>query len=203
MPLPIDTNVKYATCEYLLVLQPHADLNEKIMQVKKNFAETYECPAAVFSKPHITLIKFHQYELAEDRIVRRMKSITSGCGAFKVELNGFGSFPTHTIYINVATKNNIVELVKRLKDVQRILKLDDDHKPHFITAPHITVARKLLPWQYEKGWLEYSNTHFSGMFMADHLLLLKKRTGAPKFQQVCRFELENVKQSSKQGSLFA
>ena len=46
------------------------------------------------------------------------------------------------------------------------MTLNKDNKPHFMNDPHLTVARKLLPWQYEKGWLDYSHRHFTGRFIA-------------------------------------
>jgi len=64
------------------------------------------------------------------------------------------------------------------------------------------VARKLLPWQYEKGWLEYSHRHFTGRFIADSMLLLKRRMGERAYQIVQRLEFMNLPVSTKQGELF-
>jgi hypothetical protein len=36
----------YRLCEYLLVLQPHEELQNKIAKVKKEFAEKFEAPSA-------------------------------------------------------------------------------------------------------------------------------------------------------------
>ncbi len=44
--------------EYLLVIQPHEDLIEKIIAIKKGFSEAYQCEQALHLKPQITLIKF-------------------------------------------------------------------------------------------------------------------------------------------------
>ena len=75
-----------------------------------------------------------------------------GYHPFKVELKDFGSFPSHTIYINVTSKLPIQNLVKRsAQDAQRLMKLNDENKPHFIMEPYIAIGRKLKPWQYEKG----------------------------------------------------
>jgi hypothetical protein len=73
--------------------------------------------------------------------------------------------------------------------------------------PYIAVARKLQPWQYEKGWLEYSNKHFTGRFIADGMLLLKRpasETDGPrmKYQVVERFQFQNLPVVTKQGDLF-
>ena len=59
-------------------------------------------------------------------------------------------------YINITSKILIQTLVKKIRtETQRLMKFDDDNKPHFIMEPHLTIGSKLLPWQYEKGWLEY------------------------------------------------
>ena len=126
-----------------------------------------------------------------------------GYPPFKVELKDFGSFPSHTIYINVTSKLPIQNLIKEIRtNGQRLMKLNDDNKPHFIMEPHLTIARKLLPWQYEKGWLEYSNRHFTGKFIADAMLLLKRPVEEKKYQIAQRFEFQNLPVTIRQGELF-
>lgn len=61
------------------------------------------------------------------------------------------------------------------------MKLDTENKPHFMNEPHVTIARKLKPWQYEQGCLEFSHHHFTGKFIADKMMLLRKRAGEYKF----------------------
>ncbi|MEO8172742.1 MAG: 2'-5' RNA ligase family protein [Sediminibacterium sp.] len=200
--MEIDILSSYATAEYLLVIEPHEALRTEISQVKKHFADTYDCPAAAIGKPNIALARFQQFEMIEQKIIHRLQLMATAHNTFMVELHDFGSFPTHTIFINVTTKTQIVELVKALRPMQHLLKIDKERKPHFITEPYITIARKLLPWQYEKGWLELSNTHFTGKFVAKHLLLLRKRDGEKRFEMIKRFELLNVKESITQGQLF-
>lgn len=193
----------YNINEYLLVLSPPEDLWHKIMKVKEAFSATYQSDHARWGKPHITLVNFVQYELMEARIINRLKVVAMGSPAFKLELKDYGSFPSHTIYINVLSKMPVQNLVKDIRsETQRLMKLDDDNKPHFITEPHLTIARKLLPWQYEKGWLEYSNKHFTGRFIADSMLLLKRRVGEKAYQIAQRFEFQNLPVMTKQGELF-
>jgi hypothetical protein len=122
---------------------------------------------------------------------------------FKVELKDFGSLPTHSIFINVTSKLPVRGLVTEIKDVQRLMKLDKDNKPHFLDEPNMLIARKLLPWQYEKGWLEYSNKPFTGKFIADSMLLLKRRQGDRNWQIAERFAFQNLPVSTRQGELFA
>lgn len=192
----------YRLCEYLLVLHPHEELWNKIADTKKEFAKKFDAPSAEWGKPHITLLKFAQLQLMEERIVNRFKMIAMAMPAFKVELKNFGSFPSHTIYINVDTKVAIQTLVKSLKPAQNLLKTVD-YKPHFLDEPHITVARQLLPWQFEKSWLEYSHRHFTGRFIAKSMLLLRRPQGYKSYQPVHKFEFLNMPVVTTQGQLFA
>jgi 2'-5' RNA ligase len=191
----------YSMCEYLLVLQPHEELWNKVMKVKEEFAEKYQAPSAKWGKPHITLVKFTQMKMMEERITNRLKMIGMAMPAFKVELKDFGSFPSHTIYINVDTKVAIQMLVKSLKSAQQLMKTKE-HKPHFMENSHLTVARQLLPWQYEKGWLEYSHKHFTGRFIAKDMLLLRRPEGTKAYQTAARFEFLNMPVVTTQGALF-
>jgi 2'-5' RNA ligase len=199
----INTIPGYRVYEYLLVVNPHDELRNKILQVKKDFYDAYQASTAMGGKPHMSLVNFVQYEMMEERIVNRLKVIAMGYPPFKVELKDFGSFPSHTIYINVVSKIPVQSLVKEIRtETQRLMKLNDDNKPHFIMEPHLTIARKLQPWQYEKGWLEYSHKNFSGRFIADSMVLLKRPAGEMKYQTVQRFSFQNMPVTTKQGELF-
>lgn len=193
----------YKMCEYLLVLNPHEELRNKIMQVKQHFSEAYKTTTALYSKPHIVLVNFVQYEMFEERIINRLNVVAMGFHPIKVELKDFGSFPSHSIFINITSKLPIQDLVKQIKiEAQRLMKLDNDHKPHFTDNSYLTIARKLSPWQYEQGWLEYSHKHFTGRFIADAMLLLKRAVGDQHYQVAGRYEFQNLLVSTKQGDLF-
>ena len=193
----------YRIFEYLLVLNPHEELRNKIMKVRQEFNDEYKVSTALGGKPNIILANFLQYEMMEERLINRLKVVAMGFHPIKVELRDFGSFPSHTIYINVVSKVPVQTLVKEVrKETQRLMKLNNDNKPHFILEPHLTIARKLQPWQYEKGWLEYSNKSFTGRFIVDGMLLLKRPLDEKKYQVVQRLEFQNLPVTTKQGELF-
>jgi len=199
----VNTIPGYRVYEYLLVLNPHRELWDKIVKVKQEFAEQYKSDHARWGKPHVTLVNFVQYGMMEERILNRLRTVAMAQPAFKVELKDFGSFPSHTIYINVTSKLPVQSLVKDIRqDTQRLMKLNEDNKPHFMLEPHLTIARKLQPWQYEKGWLEYSQKHFQGRFIADSMSLLKRPEGELKYHLVERFEFKNMPVTTRQGELF-
>ena len=200
----VNTIPGYKVYEYLLVLSPHEELWNKIMKVKEEFAEEYQSDHARWGKPHITLVNFVQYEMMEERLINRLNVVGMSYPPFKVELKDFGSFPSHTIYINVTSKVPVQGLVKEVRsEAQRLMKLNDENKPHFILEPHLTIARKLKNWQYEKGWLEYSNKSFTGRFIANAMLLLRRPVGEMKYKTVRRFDFQNLPVSTKQGELFS
>ena len=193
----------YKIYEYLLVLNPHEALREKIMQVKQYFFDTYKNSTAIYSKPHITLVNFVQYGMMEERLVNRLEVVAMRCSPIKVELKDYASFPSHTIYINITSKVPVQSLIKNIRaEAQRLMKLNNDNKPHFIMEPHLTIARKLQPHQYEKGWQEFSNLHFTGRFIADAMLLLRRPIGEQKYEIIKRFEFKNMPVSTVQGDLF-
>lgn len=192
----------YRVFEYLLVLQPHEELRNTLLSMKKEFAEKYKAPLAFHTKPQITLVNFLAYQMTQERIVNRIGTIAMGVTPFKVELSGFGSFPSHTIYAAVTTKVPIQNVVRELKSAAQLMTLNKDNKPHFIEELHLTICHKLKPWQFEQGWLEYSHRHFSGRFMADGLILFRRPVGEMKYEAFMRFEFQDMAVNTKQGNLF-
>lgn len=191
----------YIHADYKIVLNPHEDLRVKIVNIKKDFGENYKAPTALWGKPHIMLAKFTVWQMMEDRIVHRLKVSAMGMPPFKVLLKDYGSIPSHSIVINVASKLPIQHLVKELRTAKRLMK-SPDHVPFFNIDPHLIIASKLLPAQYEKSWLEYSHKSFTGSFIADTMLLLKRNEGEKAYQIVKRLEFMNLPVSTTQGQLF-
>ena len=193
----------YQPYEYALVLRPHEELSHRIIKVREHFSDQYKTEISKWTWPQVTLASFQQLRMMEDRLVNRFRTIAMGFPPFKVEMKDFGSFPSHTIFINVTSKLPVQNLVKMIRsDCQRLMKMDAEHKPFFIMDPYITVARKLKPWQYEKGWLEYSTRHFTGRFIANSMLLLKRPAGELKYHIVEKFSFQNLPVLTKQGELF-
>jgi 2'-5' RNA ligase len=204
-----------STNEYQLILSPHEELCNRIWQIKTAFQDTYQSQGGG-GKPNLTILRFTQLALMEERIVQRLRTIAMGYCPFKVELKDFGSLPTHSIFIQVTSKLPIRTLVKEVRDLQRLMKLDKEHKPYFVEEPNLLIARNLLPWQYEKAWLEYSNKSFTGRFIADGMLLLRRqanygpsdkphtRLRSDKAWQIAeRFAFQNLPVTTRQGELFA
>jgi len=192
----------YNTYIYLLVLTPQGMLRENIEDIKQYFSKKYRHPFAKSTKPHITLAQFMQRELVEEKIVARFKTIAKAQAPIKIELKDFGNFPSHTIFINVTSKVPLMHLSKSLRTAQSLLKYEPGDRPFFISEPHLTIARKLVPWQHEQAWTEYSNTSFTGRFMADKMTLLKRKVDHISYEHVADFEFKSEPTTPIQGSLF-
>jgi 2'-5' RNA ligase len=193
----------YQVNEYKIILTPSEDVAKRVMAIQKDFIEKFKVEYKSVYMPQLILATFKQIQSFESRIINRLKIVSMAYHPIKIELKDFGSFPSHTIFIQVTSRNGIIELVKKIREEsQRLMKLDAQNKPHFINDAHITIARKLKPWQFESGWLEYSHQHFTGKFIASKMILLRKKDGEFKFKPIENFEFQNLPIESKQGELF-
>ncbi len=187
--------------EYLLVLHPNEDLCDRIFEVKKEFAATYKSVNAL-TKPRIHVVSFVQTEAAEQKFTRTFERIIGSLKPISIELKNFGSLPSHTIFINIESKLQIKNLIKELRQTQLLLRLNKEHKPHFINDPILSIVTKLKPWQYEKGWLDFFQRHFSGRFMVESIELMKRVQGEKVYKTIKQFKMMNIPFELKQGQLF-
>lgn len=189
--------------QYLLVVQPPAHAYKTIMDVKQQFAQKFNCPQAIHSRPNILLLQFTQLAMQEIKIVQLLQRQVDVYQSFMVQLQGFGSQPTHSIFIQVQTKNKLQEITNNLKPLQSYLQISKDNKPFFVSDPYVTVAKKLLPWQYTNAWLQYSQQHFTCSFMVNELLLLKRASTQQNFSIAATIKLLGKQETvAKQVSIF-
>ncbi len=196
----ITNSPTYRYNEYLLVLQPHEDLRNKVLQVRKDLQGAYQT-AGTGGKPHITLAKFVAWNNMEEKIANRLRITAMGIPPFKVNLKDYGSFPSHTIFLNTNFSIPIQYLMKELRTARPLMK-SRDAEPYFITEPYLPIARYLTPFQYEKAWQEYAHRKFTGSFVADGMLMLKRPAGEKAYQIIQRMEFSNMPVNAQQGSLF-
>jgi 2'-5' RNA ligase len=197
----LKTTPGYRLNEYKLVIPLPDALQQKIIGIRTEFGEKYSYKPDT-GRAHVILVMFSQLEMMEDKIRQRLRAITMGEPPFKIELKDFGTYPSHSIFVNIATREPVKKLIHSVRDIQSILRTDKEHKAHFLQEPMIVIGRKLRPWQYEKAWIEYSQRQFTGRFIADAVLLLKRAEGTIPWQIVERMELQNLPVVTRQGGLF-
>lgn len=195
-------NIQVAINEYLLVLTPHEDLSNKLTLLRKEFAETFHTAPVLFP-PQLTLLKFTQVEMMERRFALQMRLQAMAQHPLQVKLNGFGSYPSHSIFAKLANGSEVTNLIKGLKSIAKQLTLHKDHAPHFIQEPVFTIAQKLLPWQYEQAWQQWQHKNFMTSFMVNNMILLKRRLGEKTYRRVEEFTLMGIDKATPQPALFA
>jgi hypothetical protein len=194
----------YHVSEYLLVIRPNESLSEEIVLLKEKFYRQFRIERPVNKTIQIALVNFFQYDISENKMVRELKSVTSRISPPLIELDGFGSLPTHTIYINIATKQTLKDLIKPVRThMQLLMKLNDENRPHFINELYFTVANKLMPWQYEKAWVEYGKKYFSGKFIATGLTLLMRDVETNVFKPLQYFQFGCAPVAESKALLFS
>ncbi|NTS43133.1 2'-5' RNA ligase family protein [Flavisolibacter sp. BT320] len=191
----------YRIAEYRLIVPLSEALQQTVTQLRKDLHERYRIPVPFSLPPSLTILHCHAYEGMEAKLVERMQQVATRNSPFKVELQNFAAYPSHTIYIHVPTRSPFNDLCKELKVVRSLTKIPD-HDPHFINEPHLLIAQKLKPFQFTRMWMDCEHTQFTGRFMAGSMALLKRSAVTEQYEEVRRFTFTSLAHSVKQGTLF-
>lgn len=173
--------------EYLLIIPPDNRTSVDVFMMKTSFKQSYGCSHAAGLKPHITLVNFILDERNERRIIGYFDRFSKSVDSFEVTLDGFGKFLQHTIYVNVQTKAPAVKIVKDLRSRFSNLLRTEEHRPHFITTPHLTVARGMNEDQHIKAWTDWKDKKYNSQFRADKMELLKRKFSGGKYESIAEF----------------
>ena len=192
----------YQINEYRLVIPLSETLQEKICSLRSALHERHRIKSNFELQPSLTILKFQAFETIEPRLLERMQQVAMGHNPFKVELENFAAYPSHTIYIDVLTKSPFNELTKSLKKMKWLMNIPQ-HEPHFINEPHLIIAQRLKPMQFISMWMECEHTPFSGRFIADAMVLLKRNNMTQRYEELRRMEFISLPLGVKQGELFA
>ena len=191
----------YRLHDYQLVIMPNETFRQRVMHVRKEFADRFGLEKPYSGGAHLPLLKFSQVDMMETKLVHALKAVAMGVQPFRVEVKDYGAYPTHSIYLQTLTRSPLTDLVKQLKQTGRILK-STAGEPFFLNNFNFTIANKLLPYQFEKGWEDMQHRSFTARFMVDGLLLLKRAGQAGKFAVVEHFPCLDLPVLTKQGVLF-
>jgi 2'-5' RNA ligase len=191
----------YALREYLLVLNPHEALRERIARKREKFRSSFGLPDGPVPA-HLILARFHQRLMDADRTMGQLKQVAMGIAPFRVSLRDFGSQPDHSIVIRTDRTPALRQLSADLRGLHHMMRPDPEHPPRFIADPHIPLSARLKPQQYDKAWADYGQRHFSASFIADAMLVLSRPPGERRYQVAARLDFQNLPVATKQGELF-
>ncbi|MDQ6843362.1 MAG: 2'-5' RNA ligase family protein [Bacteroidota bacterium] len=176
--------------EYLLIVKPAKEINEKLIAEKQVFYDDYKEKNAIESIPQIAVASFLAKEGMENTVIRWMQKICSKQHSFSVTLNNYSGFPPDTIYLRIQNVNPFLQLAKELSVVNAYLNSSSCQPVLFTPKPHINIAGKLPKEVFFKALIQYAHKSFHESFLVNELLLLKRRDEHDEFKTVIVFALQ-------------
>ena len=89
----------YQQNEYLLIIKPHEELWNRIIKIKEEFAAKYNAPIAKVLRPHIALVSFNAWAIAEEKIYSKAAAYSHEYPTDKSGVEQFRQFSiTHYLY---------------------------------------------------------------------------------------------------------
>jgi 2'-5' RNA ligase superfamily protein len=187
VPAPALAGSGLGRAEYLLVVYPHGDLQDRLLEEQQQFSAEYSLHVTVRNRPHITLAAFQAGELMEDTLIRWIQRICLRFKSFDLTLNNYSGIPPHTtrppeadsripgtIYLRVQDPEPFRELMTQLKAVDEYIRSSGCPPIHLITRPYLSIAGGLTEQVYNKAMPDYSRRTFHDSFRIDELVLLKR-----------------------------
>ncbi|HRN47645.1 MAG TPA: hypothetical protein PK110_06345 [Niabella sp.] len=183
----IFSNNRVPLNDYRLIIDTPPVIKKKIAALKTSFDEDYRGMVIAGGNPFIYLATFSQHESAEHLMNEAIDRIALGFMPFKLHLKNLRNLDEHEIYVALGETDIIEYLINELKTVQKVLI-----NPRFNDIPRITIAQRLMPWQFAKSWPKFQHKHLSGTFLADKMLLLKRMEGFRSWQIIRYLAFQNL-----------
>ncbi|MBS1607024.1 MAG: 2'-5' RNA ligase family protein [Bacteroidetes bacterium] len=160
--------------EYLLVIYPHGELEERLLHEQRQLASEFGLPAGGRNRPHITVAAFQAGELMEDTLIRWIQRICNRHRSFDITLNNYSGFPPHTIYLRVQDHQPFFELMHQLRAIDEFIRSCGCPPVNLVSNPYLSIAGGLTERVYNRAMPEYSRKDFHESFLVDRLVLLKR-----------------------------
>ena len=192
----------YRVAEYRLVVPLPESLQNKVQSLRQDLHQRHNVKEAWTLKPSLTLVKFFAYEKSEDKLVERLQQTAMGQHPLQIELKDFAAYPSHTVYIPMATRGAFADLYKEIKKLKWLMQVPQQD-PQFFAEPHLVLAHKLKPLKFIGMWMELEQRQFTGRFRADAVLLLRRTSPDSRYEVLRRMEFLSRGAEVRQGVLFA
>jgi 2'-5' RNA ligase len=162
--------------EYLLVINPDANIATDIRFFKNKVWELTGDFPSHYSQPHITIYNFLGFQQKEEHIKAALTEAVANLKSAFIYLENFQSFEgSGTIYISPRPRNYFSLLLKALYPTLVGCKGINRHSNIYSsTEPHITVARGLKKEQFNTAWSHFKDKTYESSFVAESIVLLRK-----------------------------
>jgi 2'-5' RNA ligase len=173
--------------EYLLVVYPHGDLQDRLMEAQQQFSSDYgldhrldqgkRIANDIFgrNRPHITLATFQAGEEMEDTLIRWIERICQQHRSFPLALNNYSGIPPHTIYLRVQDPAPLYDLTQQLGAIDEFIRSSGWPPVRLTDRPHLSIGGGLTEQVYNKAMPDYSRKTFHGIFRVEELVLLRRK----------------------------
>ncbi|MBN9379402.1 MAG: 2'-5' RNA ligase family protein [Chitinophagaceae bacterium] len=160
--------------EYLLVIYPYGELNDKLLDEQQQFLNDYGLSMKARNRPHITVAAFQAGEQMEETLIRWIQRICRRHERFSVTLNNYSGFPPHTIYLRVQDPQPFRQLMQQLRAIDDFIRSSGCPPVNLISRPYLSIAGGLTEQVYNKAMADYSQKTFHESFQVEELVLLKR-----------------------------
>ena len=175
--------------EYLLVVYPYGDLQDKLLEEQQQFHSDYGLPLNVRNRPHITVAAFQAGEQMEDTLIRWIQRICNRHTSFDITLNNYSGFPPHTVYLRVQDPLPFRQLMQQLRAIDDFIRSSGCPPVNLISRPYLSIAGGLTEQVYNKAMPDYSRKTFHESFRVDELILLRRDHAFDGCKTVNKFPL--------------
>lgn len=167
---------------YFIAVIPGGELQERIKEIRQDFARRFNSRRALKVIPHITLkAPFIIPAELHPGLLQWFGDFTPEQKTFITSLNSFGAFPNKgkpVVFIRPVNHAELSmlqqHLINSFKEFAPFLLQPVDKK----FTPHVTVAyRDLSPDNFQLAWSEYKDKAFEGVFEVNEVHLLQHTGG--------------------------
>lgn len=190
--LPFSVNdLQVDLWKYLLFVPPNQRVNSRVNGIKRNAYGVCN-GQGIYTPPHVTVASFSAHQRLEPSLMHTLQEVCNNHQQFMVSLQGYAGFDCDdksSLHIKVEDHQPLLKLVRDLRILNAILKNNGCRTAGFVNNPHLTVVRGLLHSNYTRAMHFYGNKRFGDSFIANRLVLVKRRVTDRKSQLVTTFQL--------------
>lgn len=159
------------THAYGIVILPPPDLYRELVLLRKKHPLLRSV-----SPPHITVKAPFVPRGTLALVTDRLEEICSRIEPFELKLNGLGNFGSKVIYVRVEESPELRALhLLLLEGLEEYIESITDKYEGENYTPHLTVAEKLVPDDFEAAWAALAGFWPRRRFLVQHLHILRGR----------------------------
>ncbi|HSC55132.1 MAG TPA: hypothetical protein VLC98_15980 [Phnomibacter sp.] len=203
MQQPMTSATALPVYDYQLVIRPPEHVRKRLDTTRNKIVQSLLPPSNWKpGKNQVPVASFSQYAKNEKKLTDLLHSIASGVPPFLFHVQHYGTALQHTIYFHMVPNHGFNQLLQQLHQEKMSMKVVNQ-EPRFASFPKINVAFKLQPNEMAQAWQHVKHKRISLRFVADNVLLLRKRPDETKWQILASLPFQNMPVPINQGLLFA